>query len=118
MIRFSIGNMDLDDALTLEDIKILHQQQKLQNYFIPLDEMLNFGSFKIVDNFIKGVFNGKQIKTHHIEAIEGEFKAGDSVTLKDPSGNILAVGVSEVDSDSVEEIENEEKIFKYTRVLN
>lgn len=120
--RTEIGSFNLENALTIEQIQELHDNDKLDASLLPIDNVLPFSSIVIAENFEKLILQGQQLKRESIFDIEGEFQKGSIVQLKNKKGNLLALGNPLFDSDKIMDIsdteeENNSPLFKYSRVV-
>lgn len=118
LTRSKVGRLSLEKALDLEMIAEYHQDNKLEKSFLKYEQLFDISGFTVNDDFIKGVFNGKQVKKGHIKKINGQFETGDQIALRDTKGTMLAIGVAEIDSDDFSPEMEPCKLFNYTRVLN
>lgn len=118
LTRSKIGSLLLESALDLEMIAEKHQADKLEKSFLKYEQLFKMNGFTVNDDFINGVFNGKQVKKGHIKDINGQFEIGDQITLRDSKGNMLAVGIAEINSEDFSPQMEPCKLFNYTRVLN
>jgi len=115
--RSRVGRMNLQKALTPDEIEKYHGERKLDAHVLNLDEVLDFGAIKVRDEFAGQIANGRLLGADDILGIQGAFDRGDSVFLKDAAGRILAVGTAGFSSSTTASGEPRE-LFKYIRVLN
>jgi tRNA pseudouridine55 synthase len=117
LTRTELGEFKLDDALTLEEIHQRHREGTLAREIKSLAEVLPWGAICVTEGFSPLVKHGRQVSGEHLHMIEGVFHAGDNVVLKDPKGNILAIGTATVDSRETN-CASDQQLFSYIRVLN
>jgi len=116
LFRTRVGPFELKEALTLQDIR--REKERNSDFFVSIENVLNYlPSLVIKTDCRNRIKNGMELKSDHIDSIEKDFKKGDRLTIKDESGEILAIGESVVSSEQILKNENEKKVFKYKRVL-
>jgi len=117
--RLSVGQLSLDDALTLSEVDRYHQNDTLGKHILHYGRVLTFSSITVTDQFKRYVVSGRKLVPDDIIEIEGDFVAGDKIMLKDIRGRVLAVGLAERDVKGFSEPVGEDEImFSYIRVLN
>ncbi|MFH2035089.1 MAG: tRNA pseudouridine(55) synthase TruB [Candidatus Zixiibacteriota bacterium] len=115
--RTKVGNFDISNALTLDEIKNLHAARELERHIVPIESALTYPSIMVTKEFTEHVITGRTPQFTDLIAIEGEFNVDQVVSLKDYQGKIMAIGRAQKNSDEINE--NETNIFfKYVRVLN
>ncbi|MEA3296584.1 MAG: tRNA pseudouridine(55) synthase TruB [candidate division Zixibacteria bacterium] len=117
LLRISVGSLNLSDAFTLREVKDLHESGMLGQHLLPFEKVLNYGAIKITKEFEKKVICGRAPRYTDVVGIEGSFETGDRIVLKNVRGKIMAVGMAEVPSTSLQD-SNSDELFKYVRVLN
>lgn len=116
LCRTRVGPFRLQQALTLKELQ--GRAASISDSLISIEETFNHLPCLIAKNDFKdGIKNGMQLKAYHLSSVEKEFTEGQRLTLKDESGNILAIGDSLVSSEQIFEGGGENPIFKYRRVL-
>lgn len=118
LTRSKIGKLSLADSLDLEMIAEKHQTDKLEKSFLKYEQLFQLNGFTVNDDFVKGVFNGKQVKKGHIKTLDGDFESGDQIALRDSKGTMLAIGTAEINSEDFDPQMEPCKLFNYIRVLN
>ncbi|UCG61854.1 MAG: tRNA pseudouridine(55) synthase TruB [Candidatus Zixiibacteriota bacterium] len=116
--RLNIGHLNVNDALTLEQIANHRDNGTLANHLLDYDDVLDYGAILIRDEFRQFVESGRQPRNTDILGIEGAFRPGDRILLKDDRGSVLAVGIAGVASDSISGSAQQNSLFNYVRVLN
>jgi len=117
LLRTKVGNLKLENALQIQDIRELHEKNNLFERLLSFDDVLNFSGIVVSDEFSARILEGLDLKSSHIVATLGEFSEGDRILLKDREGTPLAIGRAEIASKELAKNESN-KIFTYTRVLN
>ncbi len=117
LTRTRVGSLSLDDALTLDQIADLHRQDRLKERLAPVEAALDMGALLVTDAFRGQVIHGKSVALRHLAGVDGVFRRGDTVTLKDAQGAALAFGRALVDSSEAMTASDAE-LFEYMRVLN
>jgi tRNA pseudouridine55 synthase len=115
--RTSIARFSVDQALTLTELEKCARSGRLETAVLPVEQVLNHPALKVTEAFSRKVVNGRSLRTSDLLSVEGEFNAGDCVVLKNPAGQILAIGTAGVDATVVTSA-NGKTIFNYLRVLN
>lgn len=115
--RISIGNMHVEDSLTLDQIQEQHQAGTLEDSVLPCHQVLDYSAIRVTNEFSEHVVEGLELTGTDVEHIEGAFQAGDTVVLKNKQGIILAIGTAETSSDDFHRT-TDHGLFEYMRVLN
>ena len=115
--RTKVGNLSVDNALSLSQIEILIDNNNLQDSLLQFNEVINYATCTINDNFVDSIYNGKNIEKEYINDVYSSYEAGDKVAIKDLNGKILAVCKAEVPSNLIKN-SNDQKLFSYIRVLH
>ena len=115
--RIRAGNFNIDQALTLKEIKLYREAGALKKFIHPIEKVLPFPCIKINKDFAPFIISGRSPQTKDIDKVEGEFIEGDFISLKDHKDRILAIGTSTIPSGILKDIESS-NFFRYVRVLN
>lgn len=115
--RTSVGGITLAHAVTLSQLEERVRDGKLESTILPVEQMLNFSSLLVTDNFSRKVINGRALRPTDLVKVEGDFTAGDYVVLKNLTGQILAIGTAGVDAEVIAQTQGK-TLFNYVRVLN
>ncbi|MGH8015107.1 MAG: tRNA pseudouridine(55) synthase TruB [Candidatus Zixiibacteriota bacterium] len=115
--RTGVGNLKLENSMTIDEIDKCHEQGKLNQKLLTFDDVLNYNGILVSDRFRDQVLNGLDLTPSDVLGTVGEFSEGDRIILKDQEGTPLAIGRAEVASSKIKQAESN-KIFTYTRVLN
>ncbi len=117
LVRTGVGNFNIKDALTPNEIKYYREAGTLKRYLKPIEEVLNFPAIRVHENFAQAIISGKSPHLKDVVNIYGEFKADQYISLMDHMGRIMAVGKAGVDSQTLRGQEPK-NFFTYVRVLN
>lgn len=114
--RTRVGELRLEDAHTLEKVQRLVDTGSLSTALLAAESVIDLPALIVTENFAARVRHGVSPGRGDITRAQGEFCAGDHVSLKNSAGHILAVGISEI---AAEELADRQGggIFRYERVL-
>ena len=116
--RTSVGHLNLDNALSFKEIEQYQQAGIFEDKLLGYHQVLDYGAFKIRDEFREYVLTGRKPGIDDILNAEGIFASGDKVLLKDTDGHVLAVGTAGISSDKIADTTSSNGVFDYIRVLN
>ncbi len=112
LARTRAGPYSISEALTLEEIAVLYNADKLADKVITIDKALNFLPEVLVKTgAVKAVLSGAQLYLPGVAGIPGTLSPGDKVRLTGPEG-FLAVAETAFDPN-----DNQRVIFKPVCVL-
>lgn len=118
LIRTSVGKFQLGNAITLSQLEAVVKLRRLNDYIIPIHEVLSLPSLIINDNKCEGVQYGQDILNRDIMKLGPDFTAGDTIAVKNKLGNLLAIGTALISSQKVRQnVVPSEKILEYKRVI-
>jgi len=115
--RTSAGRHSLQDAVTLDRVTELHQNNKLIDQLLPIEKALDFAAVTISDEFSRFVLHGRTPEPADVISIDGAFAPGDRIFVKDRAGSVLAVGTAAFASQQAPD-ERPRTILSYDRVFN
>lgn len=115
--RMAVGNFELKEALSLNEIKYNRQAGTLKRYIIPIEEVLSFPVIKVSERFSPYIISGRSLRSQDVVEIAGEFGPEDLVSLMDHDGKIMAVGKAGVTSMEARNFGGD-SFYTYVRVLN
>lgn len=102
--RSAIGPFGIKDALSLDELQVQVQSQSVSKGIYSMDSALSWmPEVKVKEPVIKSVRNGNPIMMNDCLEIPVNLNAGDSVKIKSPQSEFLAIGSL---------IENYKKTFK------
>lgn len=116
--RTSVGHLSVGEAVTVEQLADLVRTDGLSAQLMAVERVLRFAAMKVTGEFEPSVITGKEPRPADIAEAEGSFSSGDHVFLKSVAGTALAVGIAGVGSDRIRDINDNDRLFQYVRVLN
>lgn len=116
LVRTRCGRFRLEDAHRIDELSAARSLGTLETMLLPVDVALGFTSLTLDRNFCPFVQYGRRPKAGDIASVQGEFKSGDHVLLKDERGSLLAIATATIASGGMTANPNLE-ILKYDRVL-
>ncbi len=91
--RSAIGPFGIKDAVSLDEIQDQVQSQNISKGIYSMDAALSWmPEIKVKEPVIKNVRNGNPIKMNDCLEIPVNLNAGDSVKIKSPQSEFLAIG--------------------------
>ena len=91
LIRTKVSRFEIKDALTLEQVSVLKQEERLGEILIPIDEMfLDYEAVTLKDEFMSMVYNGNVFLAKHLKQ-HIELTDGKKVRVYDTDGNFIAI---------------------------
>ena len=116
LVRSKVGPHNLEQALTLEKVAEICNENKISDYIIPISVILKDLPRIVVEKSCEErIKNGMELKRENLTSVDN-FRAGETVKVMNKNGKVLAVGKFLVSSAQLDKT-NGEKIFKYLRVL-
>jgi tRNA pseudouridine55 synthase len=115
--RTSAGRHSLQDAVTLEQVAEIQQNDKLIDQLLPIEKALDFAAVTISDEFSRFVLHGRTPEPSDVVGIEGAFAPGDPIFVKDRAGSLLALGTAAFASRLAPD-ERPRTILRYDRVFS
>ena len=116
LTRTCTGRFSLSQAHTLEELEVCKTESNLSSVIMPIDEALGFSSLTVGNEFGPLVHFGRRPTASDISAVQGEFKSGDHVLLKDARGLLLAIATATIASTGLK-ADSQAEILTYERVL-
>lgn len=116
LVRTRSGRFQIENAHRIEDLSGTKNLGTLETTLIPVDIALGFSSLTIDRSFRPFVQYGRRPTARDIASVQGEFKSGDHVLLKDERGSVLAIATATIPSGGMTADPSLE-ILKYDRVL-
>ena len=91
LIRTKVSRFDMKDALTLEQVSALKQDERLGEILIPIDEMFSeYEAVTLKEEFMSFVYNGNVFFPKHLNQYV-ELTDGKMVRVYDGEGNFIAI---------------------------
>ena len=114
--RTRVGKWELDSAHTLAELEALSEMGDLASKVIPPEKLVSLPSLIVADDFVPRVLHGVVAGPEDLSGVVGEFDSGQTVSVVDARGDLLAVGVSEVSSSEILNQSNH-STYRYVRVI-
>jgi len=116
LVRTKVGPYNLEQALTIEKVEEICNQNKISDYIIPISEILkDLPGIVVEEGCEKRIKNGMELKRENLNSV-GNFKSGETVKVMNTKGEVLAVGRFLISSAELDQT-NTGKNFQYLRVL-
>ena len=115
--RTAIGRLRLESAVTLEQLAGLEDENKFEEALLSIDDVINFGSLLVADEFSRRVLDGVTPRSGDVAGCEGEFAPGDTILVRDRSRSVLAIATACVASQNMMKAA-EGRLLNYERVLH
>lgn len=91
LIRTKVSRFDIQDALTLEQVSELQQEERLGEILTPIDEMFSeYEAVTLKEEFMSFVYNGNVFFPKHLNQYI-ELADGKMVRVYDGEGNFIAI---------------------------
>ena len=91
LIRTKVSRFDIKDALTLEQVSVLKQEERIGEILIPIDEMFSeYEAVTLKEEFMSFVYNGNVFFPKHLNQYI-ELTDGKMVRVYDGEGNFIAI---------------------------
>ncbi|MBD3257576.1 tRNA pseudouridine(55) synthase TruB [candidate division GN15 bacterium] len=114
--RTASGRFSLEQALSLETIEQSSGGGGLAEQLVGINEALDFGSVHVDAECALGVRNGRVPYASEVKTVTGDFAEGDTVLVKNDSGQVLALGIARMGSAAVSH-GDPEPVLVFDRVL-
>lgn len=97
LVRSQVDRFDVEDSLTLDEIKELFQEGKLDEKLVPVDEMLSdYSKCVIAREYHKLIYNGNKFSSR-ATMLKMNFQDGQKVRVYDQDGNFVGLYQYEAD---------------------
>ena len=91
LIRTRVSRFNLEDSLTLSQVKGLKEAGDLDKILVPIDEMFSdYEAITLKDEFMSFVYNGNTFMPKHVKQFI-ELVDGKLVRVYDDKGNFIAI---------------------------
>ena len=118
LCRTRIGHFTLSDSLTLSEVEDLFKNNKLKDKLSSIERGLAHLPFvSVEDGMTQRIKCGAELKAKDLSLNNTCFAKGELLTIKDSSGNVLAVGKALLSSQQMSELEGNTRMLEYKRVL-
>ncbi|MHA1568015.1 MAG: tRNA pseudouridine(55) synthase TruB [Alphaproteobacteria bacterium] len=116
--REQSGRFSLDQAHTLEEYKVLAQEDTLAEMLISPDQALaSYGRVTLTDSAGDRLINGMAPSLSDISEFDA-FKRGETLRLMTPEGRLLAMARARLDAEEVQQQLQGERPFELLRVFS
>jgi tRNA pseudouridine55 synthase len=118
LTRTKVGLFGLGRTLTLEELKIAHEEGSLHKKLFPLEEVLSFlPAIRVKQEHLESISHGVALSKCFLENLPDRFEPGRYFSVFGTNEKILAVVEPVVDQDRVSELGPEDIVFKAKRIL-
>jgi tRNA pseudouridine55 synthase len=98
LIRLASGNFKLENAITLDDLKLLKEEDRLSEALIPMDEVLKeYNKVIVKEEGTKLLYNGGKIYTYFFEKTDRPVTLGEKVLGYD--SKLQFMGIYQISKD-------------------
>lgn len=116
--RTRVGPFKLQEALGLEKISNVEDEDKIQDLLIPIEKVLaHLPSVVVKESFAEKVRHGVSLTASSVLSTEGDFKKNQTISIKDDRKNIIAIGKALSSAKNFLDSEYKSKLFEYMRVI-
>jgi tRNA pseudouridine55 synthase len=116
--RTRCGQFLIDQAISLDELRFIIKQGRLQEKIYPIEQMLaHLPAVTIARNFVRQVALGAPIMVGGILNIQGTITKGIKLRLYNQTGKLLAIAESCIDFNGETPPKDYEMAFKPKRVL-
>jgi tRNA pseudouridine55 synthase len=116
--RTRVGPFDLQDALSPERISEVKTEGRMSEVLISIEQTLaHLPSVMVREDSVAKVQNGARLVSSSVTSVDGGFEAGQTVSIKDEQGRIIAVGRALCPSEKFQDSNCKGELVEYLRVL-
>ncbi len=123
--REAVGPWSVTQAFTLDQLTVLLNRQASTrlvgtadlSILRPIEEFLRFPRITLSEACVSAVLTGPPLRANSVMDIQGKFVSGETVTLCDANGHVLAVATARFDSCLWPDACPQNELFRYQRVL-
>ena len=91
LIRTKVSRFELKDSLTLDEVRVLKDEGRLEEILVPIDQMFDtYESVYLKDEFISMVYNGNVFFPKHMKNYV-ELTDGKMVRVYDNQDQFIAI---------------------------
>lgn len=107
LVRSRVERFNVEDSLTLDEIKTLFEEEKIQEKLVPVDEMLSeYSKCVIAREYHKLIYNGNKFSSR-ATLLKMNFQDGQKIRVYDQDGNFVGIY----------QYEDERKIYKPVKMF-
>ena len=116
--RTQVGPFRLNKALSLESISEAQSEGRIQEILVAIEEALShLPSVVVKEGFAQRVQHGVPLESASVMSTEGGFDQNQIISLKDGQRKIIAIGKALSSAKNFVNLNYEDKLFEYIRVL-
>jgi tRNA pseudouridine55 synthase len=116
--RSRVGPFKLEDASSPERISELKTEGKMDQVLISIEQALaHLPSVAVGKDSVAKIRNGAGLVSSCVSSVDGSFEAGQTVSITDEQGEIIAVGKTLSSSERFQDSSCKSKLVEYLRVL-
>jgi len=118
LVRTAVGPFTLQQTLTLDALQEAVRQGVWQTHVIPLPEgVAAFPAIVVTSAAARALARGIPPPVGEVCRAEGSFEVGGTVTVRDPEGQLLAVGAAMVHAAELGQVAHATPAIRLRRVL-
>lgn len=116
--RTKVGPYGLQDALSPERISEVKKEGKINEALISIEEALaHLPSVAVQEDSVARVQHGVPLVSSSVSKVEGSFEPGQTVSITDEQGRIIAMGKALSRSEKFRDSSYKSQLVEYLRVL-
>ena len=116
--RTKVGPYGLQDALSPERISEVKKEGKISEALISIEEALaHLPSVAVQEDSVARVQHGVPLVSSSVSKVEGSFEPGQTVSITDEQGRIIAMGKALSRSEKFRDSSYKSQLVEYLRVL-
>jgi tRNA pseudouridine55 synthase len=116
--RTQVGRFKIQEALTLEDVFSSVANDKLKDFFVPVEKALDHLPTVVVrEGFAQRIRNGVPLFPTSVSSIEGDFEQNQTISIRNGEKKIIAIGKALCSSEVFLNEDGEEKLCQYLRII-
>ena len=97
LLRTRTGNFYLDNAIKLEDIDRVLENNNIKDIMIPMEQVLSdYNKFIVTKNGNKFLYNGNKISFNYIQN-KKDLKQNEKIIIYDEDNNLIGIYVVLID---------------------
>ena len=97
LLRTRTGNFYIDNAIKLEDIDRVLQNNDVKDLIIPMEQvLLDYNKFIVTKNGNKFLYNGNKISFNYIKN-KKDLKKDEKIIIYDEDNNLIGIYVVLID---------------------
>lgn len=118
LTRERVGNFDLSNALTLEDLKISLANDTVSKQMFAMESALEFlPEIRVKKDRVQSIVNGISLSKSFVETYPGKFKPGMNIRVTNGENHLIAIVEPLIDQDKFAKMPPDDVAFRLKRVL-